>query len=51
MYSEEYPFESNEKDRNWYQQLNASGLLTDEKLKMFAHGKAEGLLNVQVTRH
>lgn len=48
MYSVNYPFESNEKSRYWFEQLETSGLLTDEQLKMVAHGNAERLLKVQV---
>lgn len=48
MYSVDYPFESNEKGLEWFEQLEASGLLTSEQLKMVAYGNAERLLKVQV---
>lgn len=48
MYSVDYPFESNEKGREWFEQLEASGLLTSEQLEMVAHGNAERLLKVRV---
>lgn len=48
MYSVDYPFESNEKGREWFEQLEASGLLTSDQLKMVAYGNAERLLKVQV---
>ena len=48
MYSVDYPFETNEKGRQWFKQLEASGLLTSEQLEMVAHGNAERLLKVQV---
>jgi len=48
MYSVDYPFESNEKGREWFEQLEASGLLTSEQLGMVAYGNAERLLKVQV---
>ena len=51
MYSVDYPFETNEKGRDWFEQLEKSGLLTDEQLEMVAHGNAERLLKVQVRRH
>ena len=51
MYSVDYPFESNEKGRDWFEQLERSGLLTDEQLEMVAYGNAERLLKVQVRRH
>lgn len=48
MYSVDYPFESNEKGHEWFKQLEASGLLTSEQLKMVAYENAERLLKVQV---
>ena len=50
MYSVDYPFESNEKGREWFEQLEKSGLLTREQLEMVAYRNAERLLKVQVGR-
>ncbi|KAF1969097.1 amidohydrolase 2 [Bimuria novae-zelandiae CBS 107.79] len=50
MYSVDYPFESNEKGRRWFEQLEESGLLSREELEMVAHGNAEKLLRVQLPR-
>lgn len=48
MYSVDYPFESNDKGRQWFEQLEASGLLTSDQLKMVAYGNAERLLKLQL---
>jgi predicted TIM-barrel fold metal-dependent hydrolase len=48
MYSVDYPFESNEKGREWFEQLEASGMLTHEQLEMIAYRNAEQLLNVKL---
>jgi predicted TIM-barrel fold metal-dependent hydrolase len=48
MYSVDYPFTTNEQGRKWFEQLEKSGLLTDEELEMVAHGNAEKLLRVQL---
>ncbi|RDW92686.1 amidohydrolase family protein [Aspergillus mulundensis] len=48
MYSVDYPFESNERGLEWFKELEASGLLTEEQLEMVAHRNAEKLLKVQV---
>ena len=48
MYGVDFPFESNEKGREWFEQLEASGCLTSEQLNMVAYGNAERLLKVQV---
>ncbi|KAF2792361.1 amidohydrolase 2 [Melanomma pulvis-pyrius CBS 109.77] len=50
MYSVDYPFESNEKGLEWFERLEASGLLTGEQLEMIAYRNAEQLLKVQATR-
>ena len=50
MYSVDYPFETNEKGKEWFEQLETSGLLTSEQLEMVAYRNAEGLLKVQI-RH
>ncbi|KAI9713768.1 MAG: hypothetical protein M1828_001362 [Chrysothrix sp. TS-e1954] len=46
MYSVDYPFESNDKGREWFEELEASGLLTAEQLKMVAYRNAESLLKI-----
>lgn len=46
MYSVDYPFESNDKAREWFDKLESSGLLTSEQLEMIAHGNAERLLRL-----
>ena len=48
MYSVDYPFERNEKGLEWFEQLERSGLLTEEQLEMIAHRNAERLLKVQI---
>jgi predicted TIM-barrel fold metal-dependent hydrolase len=48
MYSVDYPFESNEKGREWFGQLEESGMLTHEQLDMIAYRNAEQLLKVRV---
>ena len=47
MYSVDYPFESTEKGRQWFDQLESSGLLTRDQLNMIAYGNAERLLKLQ----
>ncbi|KAL4874372.1 hypothetical protein BJY04DRAFT_212117 [Aspergillus karnatakaensis] len=51
MYSVDYPFESNERGLEWFKELEASGLLTEEQLEMVAYRNAEKLLKVQVKTH
>ena len=50
MYSVDYPFESNEKGLEWFERLEASGMLTGEQLEMIAYRNAEQLLKVQAPR-
>ena len=50
MYSVDYPFESNEKGLEWFERLEASGILTREQLEMIAYRNAEKLLKVQAER-
>jgi predicted TIM-barrel fold metal-dependent hydrolase len=47
MYSVDYPFESNDKGRKWFEKLEASGMLTEEQLKKIAYQNAEQLLKVR----
>lgn len=48
MYSVDYPFESNERGLDWFNQLEKSGMLTEKQLKMIAYQNAENLLRVKV---
>lgn len=48
MFSVDYPFETNEKALEWFQELEDSGLLTAEELEMVAYRNAEELLGVKV---
>ncbi|KAG8528340.1 uncharacterized protein KY384_007258 [Bacidia gigantensis] len=47
LYSVDYPFESNGKGREWFEKLEASGLLSEEELRGVAYGNAEALLRVK----
>lgn len=47
MYSVDYPFESNDKGREWFERLEASGMLTGEELEKIAYQNAEQLLQVR----
>jgi len=50
MYSVDYPFESNDNGRAWFEQLEASGILNGEELEKIAYRNAEQLLKVQAPR-
>ncbi|KFY57788.1 hypothetical protein V496_06335 [Pseudogymnoascus sp. VKM F-4515 (FW-2607)] len=50
MYSVDYPFESNERGLEWFQQLEESGMLNNEQLEMIAYRNAEDLLKVKVEK-
>ncbi|OBT61847.1 hypothetical protein VE03_08831 [Pseudogymnoascus sp. 23342-1-I1] len=50
MYSVDYPFESNERGLQWFQELEESGMLNSEQLEMIAYRNAEDLLKVQVEK-
>jgi predicted TIM-barrel fold metal-dependent hydrolase len=50
LYSVDYPFAKNEDGVKMMQDLEASGLVTAEQLKLIAHGNAEALLRVKHTK-
>jgi len=47
LYSVDYPFEKNENGLRWMQELEQSGLVTQEQLEMIAYKNAEKLLGVK----
>ncbi|KAL2018725.1 hypothetical protein VTK56DRAFT_431 [Thermocarpiscus australiensis] len=47
LYSVDYPFQKNEVGLGWVQELEKSGLVTDEQLEAIAYGNAERLLGVK----
>ncbi|KAH8697241.1 putative metal-dependent hydrolase [Talaromyces proteolyticus] len=47
LYSVDYPFSTNEKGLQFIEEIEKSGLLTGEKLKLFAYQNAENLLRVK----
>lgn len=49
MYSVDYPFAKNEDGLTWWEELEASGLLSAEGLEKVAHVNAEKLLGVTAT--
>ena len=49
MYSVDYPFAKNEAGLAWWEELEASGLLSAEERQKVAHGNAEQLLGVKAT--
>ena len=48
LYSVDYPFEKNENGLKWMQELEQSGLVTQEQLEMIAYKNSEKLLRVKV---
>lgn len=50
LYSVDYPFERNENGLKWIEQLEQSGLVTQEELEMIAYKNSEKLLRVKAPR-
>jgi hypothetical protein len=48
LYSVDYPFSANETGFKFLEEINGSGLMTDEDFEMFAYKNAENLLKVKV---
>ena len=49
LYSVDYPFSPNEKGKEFVEEIQKSGLLTDNELEMFAFKNAEKLLKVKAS--
>ena len=47
LFSVDYPFEKNENGLRWMEELEQSGLVTEEQLEMIAYKNSEKLLNVK----
>ncbi|KAF4964438.1 hypothetical protein FSARC_7624 [Fusarium sarcochroum] len=47
LYSVDYPFEKNENGTKWMEELQRSGLVTEDELEMIAHKNAEKLLRLK----
>ena len=47
MYSVDYPFTSNEHGLKWFEELEKSGLVTEEQLGLIAYKNAEAFLGVK----
>ncbi|KAK3710473.1 hypothetical protein LTR37_010316 [Vermiconidia calcicola] len=47
LFSVDYPFEKNENGLKWIEELEHSGLVTEEQLEMIAYKNSEKLLNVK----
>ncbi len=47
LYSVDYPFAKNEEGLKWMEDLEQSGLLTQEDVEMIAYRNAEKLLGVK----
>jgi predicted TIM-barrel fold metal-dependent hydrolase len=47
LYSVDYPFARNEEGLKWMEELEQSGLLTNEQLEMIAYKNSEKLLKVK----
>lgn len=47
LYSVDYPFEPNENGLKWIEELEQSGLVTQEELEMIAHKNSEKLLKIE----
>ncbi|KAI5196316.1 hypothetical protein AUEXF2481DRAFT_44980 [Aureobasidium subglaciale EXF-2481] len=49
LYSVDYPFSGNEKGLKFVEEIEASGMMSEEELKMFCYKNAEKLLGVKVS--
>lgn len=50
MFSVDYPFEKNENGLKWMEELEQSGLVTNDQCEMIAYKNAEKLLKVKLLR-
>lgn len=50
LYSVDYPFERNENGLKWIEELEQSGLVTEEQLEMIAYKNSEKLLRIKALR-
>ncbi|KAH8424235.1 amidohydrolase family protein [Aspergillus melleus] len=50
LYSVDYPFSTNEKGLEFFEQIRQSGLIAEEDLELFAYRNAEQLLGVEVKK-